>query len=160
MSNYQELFAGRKTRAKFEEIKDRLECKHCDQPALIWLPPESERHAPGGKIVCNECGCFQDWLSIEKNEKKRQATKYNVDEIWEKYGDRCSFCGIHRKDIERFEIGRSMTVQHAPPLAYANGKFNGVLIPCCEWCQQQTASWQKRITTLVEKLATKWDMKK
>ncbi len=72
MSNYQELFAGRKTRARFEEIKDRLECKHCDHPALIWLPSESERHAPGGKIVCNECGCFMDWLSIEKNEKKRR----------------------------------------------------------------------------------------
>ncbi len=160
MSNYSELFAGRKTLARFEELQSQIECKTCGRTALIYEPPNAPRDAPGGRIVCHYCGRFQDWLSLEKNEQKRQSPKYDVDAIWAKYGDRCSFCGIHKKDIELFGIGYSMTVQHAPPLEFSEeGNFQGVKIPCCVWCQQQTASWQKRIKTLVEKLVEKWDKK-
>lgn len=161
MSNYVEIFAGRKTQTRFEELQAQIECKYCERRALVHKPAEGLREPPGGKIVCAYCGRFQDWLSLEKNDKKRQAPKYDVDAVWEKYGDRCSFCGVHKKEIELFGIGNSTTVQHAPPLEFSdNGHFQGVEIPCCAWCQQQTASWQKRIKTLVEKLAEKTDVKK
>lgn len=161
MSNYAELFVGRKTLAKFEELKDRLECKTCNRTTLVYEPPNKPRDAPGGKIICDSCGKFQDWMTLEKNEAKRQSPKYDVDAIWAKYANRCSFCGIHKKHIELFGIGYSMTVQHAPPLEFwVEGDFQGVKIPCCSWCQQQMASWQKRLKTLVEKLVERWDMKK
>lgn len=160
MSNYAKIFAGRKTRARFEEIKHELECNRCKRKELFYCPPRpGTRDAPGGQVKCQFCGYFQCWLSLEKNEEKRRAPKYKVDEVWVEYGNRCSFCGVHKKEIELFGIGMSMTVQHAPPLEFSeNGHFQGVEIPCCAWCQQQAASWQKRIKTLVAKLAEKMDV--
>ena len=159
-SNYRSLFTGRKTKARFEEIQTELECKYCFAQALRWEPPENAQQAPGGKLVCSSCGKFQDWLTKEGNEQKRQRGRFNVDRVWAENGNRCGFCGISKHVVERFGIGHHMEVQHVPPLEFAESEDECKFVPICGWCQQNSAALQKRFKHLVKKLCPQFDVKK
>jgi hypothetical protein len=51
-------------------------------------------------------------------------------------------------DLDFLGVGR--TVQHCPPFVEVGHDAN--FIPLCDWCQQQSASWMKRLQSLVNRL--------
>ena len=139
------------TRGEFNEIQSEYQCWSCKRiGSVVVLPHPSDGTHPG-KLVCGEetCTAFHFWLSKEKNKEKRPPIPKLVrDEVWRKWGNTCSHCGIRAEDLAFLGVMR--TVQHAPP--YRDEKENSQLLPYCEWCQQRSESESKRIRIMVERL--------
>jgi hypothetical protein len=132
------------TRGEFNSSS--IACKFCGASDLEIR--ESQQH-PGGGIWCRGCGRHQFWLSIDRAESHRPALKRGTTEqVWNAWGNCCAHCGLSESELARLGIGR--TVQHCPPFAEANHNAN--FIPLCDWCQQQSASWMKRLKSLLDRL--------
>jgi hypothetical protein len=131
-------------RAEFEA--NPTPCKFCGgQPQVR----EHEQH-PGGGVWCAECGRHQFWLSKDRAEAHRPALKRGtIQQVWDAWSNHCAHCGLNESDLEFLGIAR--TVQHVPPFKDA-GHDAAFFIPLCDWCQQQSASWMKRLHSLINRL--------
>jgi hypothetical protein len=124
-------------------------CKNCGGQTEVR---EHTQH-PGGGVWCiGECRRFQFWLAMDRAEHHRPALKRGtIPQVWNAWGNCCAHCGLTEADLEFLGIGR--TVQHVPPFVEAGHDAN--YIPLCDWCQQQSASWMKRLQSLVSRMRTK-----
>ena len=125
---------------EFNEKKDQLACRNCRRVGLVERRPQNGNNVGA---FCPGCRCRDPireglwWLaqngSSEHVEGKVKGP--DVEDVWEKHGNHCAFCGISWALAEKMEVGRQR--QHVWPVAFG-GPEDGELIPICARCQEIT----------------------
>src|SRR6266576_3956437 len=124
------------TLTEFLERKENLACQRCNHIGLEEYRPANANHA-GAR--CPSCGTkaplAQQWFTQNGSREHVRKTKHNVEEVWERYGNHCSFCGKDSSLCKRLGISRQ--AQHVHPIMFG-GTEDGLVIPICSRCQEMT----------------------
>lgn len=137
---------------EFEEQRGQVPCLYFDCGSMLLDTRPYNQHI---ELYCKACNRHQKYLKQSKQPNKRpKLARGTLDEVWEGASGHCAHCGLDESILKT--LGLHRTVQHVPPFT-TNG-HEGYLIPLCSWCQQHSASEMKRLTSLIERLAKKFNM--
>lgn len=138
---------------EFNEQRETLACIYNNCQDVNLDTRQTNQHI---ELFCKTCGRHQRYLGKLKQPDKRPKLKAGtVGEVWAASADHCAHCGLDGETLDTLGLWR--TVQHVPPFV-VNG-HDGYLIPLCNWCQQHSASEMKRLKSLIERLAKKFDVR-
>lgn len=126
------------TLEEFKAEQSTLRCRKCGLLGLDENRPSNANHV-GAR--CPNCGCKDPiapgmwWFSQNGSKDHFRKTKHNVQEVWSRCGNHCSFCGKSWALCELLCIGRQ--AQHIYPIMFG-GTEEGAVIPICARCQEMT----------------------
>lgn len=142
------------TKQEFDELQPTLACRHCGESGRLSTGINRNNNGMFVKCLCGWPNPLEGVFFLGQKPRaktaKRAAQDETMDEVWERFGNRCSCCGTHIADLDRLLIGRHK--DHEPPLASVDDESQCFLVPMCSWCHELHTGSQRAVRRVIDEM--------